>query len=458
MASILGGPSSWGATLSPQSRDCLVCHGKGVLLRFQQDKPLQSKLSATRLAASVHGALECSACHRAFSAREHPQRIFRSWVQYRARASLACRRCHQDIGTQSIHASLFSQELAGETVICSDCHGAHYVEPVKGQAISEEKLYCMQCHQHPLKLLFKDGTVFEAMVKEAELRASVHRRLNCSDCHYGYSAEEHPQRRFRSQRDYSIALSETCRRCHFDKYTTTLESIHYQLLSQGNMKAPVCTDCHGAHLVVDVSGKKAAIAHRCQKCHPGVFEVYVSSVHGSALLNEANRDVPVCTDCHRAHNIQNPLDWDYREQIPQMCAKCHANEAVMSKYGLSTQVVQTYLSDFHGVTLSLYRKQRKAVSQDIAVCTDCHGTHDIGRTRSPDAAVIKANLLQRCRKCHPKAGEDFPDAWLSHYEPSLGSTPVLYIASLLFKLFIPVLLVGLGLQIALHIWRYAVSR
>jgi hypothetical protein len=66
--------------------------------------------------------------------------------------------------------------------------------------------------------------------------------------------------------------------------------------------------------------------------------------------------------------------------------------------------------------------------------------------------------VARCRKCHADATENFPDAWLSHYQPSFKRAPLVFAVTFLYKLFIPVIVIGLILQILLHIWRYAVNR
>jgi hypothetical protein len=66
--------------------------------------------------------------------------------------------------------------------------------------------------------------------------------------------------------------------------------------------------------------------------------------------------------------------------------------------------------------------------------------------------------LKRCQKCHADANEHFPDTWLSHYGPSLTRAPLVFIAGIIYKIFIPILIIGLVLQILLHIWRYAINR
>ena len=351
-----------------------------------------------------------------------------------------------------------------QSPICVDCHGFHSVKRVSGgKSFSDETQYCLNCHSRKLSLKFRGGEELSFHVDLTYLKKSVHNKLGCSDCHLGFSVEQHPQRSFKSRRDYSIVASETCRRCHFDKYTKTLESIHYTLLSQGDLRAPVCTDCHGSHLISSGKAEKLLSAKRCEKCHANIFAIYSSSVHGKALLDEHIQDVPICVDCHSVHSIQDPRTFDYREKVPTVCGNCHANKEIMAKYGLSTEVVKSYLQDFHGVTLKFYRRQKevfdKASIRPIAVCTDCHGIHDISKTKQQQgASLVKANLVKRCQKCHANATESFPDSWVSHYEPSLKNAPLVYIINLVYKVFIPFMIIGLILQILLHVWRYAVNR
>lgn len=444
---------------------CLGCHAqRGIVKKFENGESIEAYVDAEKFGASVHRALSCPECHHDFSGDNHPVRRFRSRKQFRLQSNLVCRQCHKDeeVMKKSIHANLFQQEQQGDVPLCTDCHTAHAVAGISGGRLTaNETQYCLSCHQHHMKLQFKDGSDMALDVDRSDLTASAHSKLGCSDCHYGFSSEEHPQRKFRTRRDYSIASAEICQRCHFDKYTQTMESIHHSKQSQGDLRTPICTDCHGSHAAAYVRDEKNFSVSRCRKCHPDIYDTYARSVHGKALFNEQNKDVPVCIDCHKVHNIKNPLTLEFHERIPDMCSNCHANKAVVGKYGLSTDVVKTYLSDFHGMTLGLYKKQREALSKParpIAVCTDCHGIHNISSTRDTPAAVVKENLLKRCQKCHHDATEKFQDAWLSHYKPSLSRTPLVFLVDMAYRIFLPVLLLGLFLQIFLHIWRYAVNR
>lgn len=449
--------------LSEESNKCLDCHSKpGIIKKFENNEYIEAYVDAEKYKTSVHSSLQCSACHNDFSDERHPQRIFKNKRQYKIRASLSCRSCHADekIKAKSIHAGLLSAEREGNTIICTDCHGGHYIKNTD-RFLDTEKKYCMNCHSQQMKMTFKDGETKSLIVDLTSLSVSVHKDIPCSDCHFGFSIEEHPERRFKTERHYIVAASEGCRRCHFDKYTKTMESIHFKLLNQGNLNAPVCIDCHGSHSIQSGRAEKIQSARKCEKCHVEIFKTYISSVHGRALIESHNQDVPICTDCHTAHSMSDPRTLEYRENMPELCGNCHSKKEIMSKYGLSTSVVKTYLSDFHGITLGFYKKQKDVLhkpGKPIAVCVDCHGIHNISSARYADRKTIKANLIKRCQKCHVDANENFPDTWLYHYEPNLKKSPVVYSISLVYDIFTPIIIIGLVIQVLLHIWRYAVNR
>ncbi len=450
---------------SATMEECLDCHSKkGLTINLDDGSLMDISVDTEQLKLSVHSNLQCIDCHSdiTLSDGKHPERRFRSRENFKIKTSLLCRRCHppQDIKTKKIHEQLFMDEDKGTPHPCTNCHGSHGVMPVKKKLYRDEEAYCLSCHRANIILRFRNSETLSVSIKKEHLESSVHRNLSCVDCHFGFSLTSHPERNFKTRRDYTIASSEICRRCHFDKYVKTLESIHYTILSSGRLEAPVCIDCHGFHSIQSMSREKILIARRCERCHATIFETYIKSVHGKVLIDERNQDVPVCIDCHTSHDIKDPLTTDYRERIPEICSRCHSDPAIMNKYGLSTDVVSTYLSDFHGITLSLYKKERKdklQPSKPMAVCTDCHGTHDISRM-GINRTVIKKNLLKKCRSCHPDASEDFPDAWLSHYGINPKKTPLLYAINQIYRILLPLTIAGLALQIVLHIWRYAVNR
>jgi hypothetical protein len=120
--------------------------------------------------------------------------------------------------------------------------------------------------------------------------------------------------------------------------------------------------------------------------------------------------------------------------------------------------LKTYLADFTGSpsgSTSSGEKLHK-LARPIAVCTDCHGTHSIAGTESSNPPTVKANLVKR--GVHHDANEKFPNAWLFHYKPSPSKYPLVFMVNTAYWVFLPVMVIGLVLQILLHIWRYAVNR
>jgi len=318
---------------------------------------------------------------------------------------------------------------------------------------------CLDCHSDPdIALDLKDGKSHSLHVDQEGFRKSVHGpKLRCGDCHPDETEVPHPEKQFANERSIAIAYYEKCKRCHFASYTKTLDGVHVSLQAKGRSEAALCTDCHGAHDIGRPDEPRSRISATCAKCHARIYDSYRGSVHGKALLETANGDVPVCTDCHRAHDIADPRERDWRLRTPELCGSCHANRRLMDRYGLSTAVLKTYLADFHGLAASLQRESDDG-GRVAAVCTDCHGVHDIATTRGPGAAAMKQNLGNVCRKCHADAKESFPQAWLSHYEPSASKTPIVWAVKIFYMFMIPFTVGGVILQIILHLWRVVVNR
>jgi len=327
--------------------------------------------------------------------------------------------------------------------------------------LDEQSETCLACHGDPaLTVTLPDGAEQRLYVEVEAFRRSVHgNRLACTDCHTDMTEVPHATRPFKTRREFTLAYYEQCKRCHFANYTKTVDGVHYASLARGDITAPVCVDCHGAHDIVKPGQPRAAVSLTCAKCHAGVSRTYARSVHGSALMEGNNVDVPVCTDCHRSHDIAGPREQQWRLHTPELCGSCHTNALLMAQYGLSTNVLQTYVDDFHGMTASLQRNESVSTTREFAaICTDCHGVHDIQKTDDPDSKVMRANLVKTCQQCHTGATENFPAAWLSHYEPSWEHAPLVYGVRLFYAFIIPFIMGGLVLQILLHLWRVVVNR
>jgi nitrate/TMAO reductase-like tetraheme cytochrome c subunit len=220
----------------------------------------------------------------------------------------------------------------------------------------------------------------------------------------------HPQVVASSPRDFSLQLYPTCQQCHTEQYAKTLDSVHQRAFAAGNKNAAVCTDCHNPHeqqrLTDKTTGElsesaRVVIPQTCAQCHSTIYETYRQSVHGSALTEEANQDVPTCIDCHGVHNIGDPTSNSFRNSTPSLCAKCHTDETLMQKYSLSTNVLNTYVADFHGTTVKMFEESFPSTHEQTRH-TDCHGFLIFGE-RILRRALYISKTSRQVSACHPDA-------------------------------------------------------
>jgi predicted CXXCH cytochrome family protein len=336
------------------------------------------------------------------------------------------------------------------------------VSPVNAKPpMQETEKYCLSCHgDSTLSMTLPSGETLSLYVAQDDLNHSVHSTvgIECEACHNNISEYPHPENKFQTKRELSLAYYQTCEKCHSANYEKSKDSMHAQAAAAGNENAPICTDCHGAHDVRTPDEPRSLISTTCEKCHAEIVSTYRQSVHGAALMKDENPDVPVCTTCHGVHNIQDPRTSQFRVDEPELCAGCHANKELMDKYGLSSDVYSIYKRSWHGVEVSVYKAKWPTIWHDSAVCSDCHGIHDIRPTDDPASMVNKKNLLSTCQKCHPTAGPNWTDAWTGHNEISLQRTPFLFYVEKFYGSFTPFILWACIIYVILQIVRATVDR
>ena len=330
---------------------------------------------------------------------------------------------------------------------------------------------CLGCHSNQSMVkTFPSGEELSLFIEGSKFRVAVHGEegLNCVDCHAAMVEIPHPEFAVQTIRDAKFQLYTVCKECHLEQYTSTLDSVHQKGLAAGDENAAICTDCHNPHTQTRITNKETgeillgahlAIPQTCARCHSAIYDTYKESIHGAALTEEGNQYVPTCIDCHGVHNIQDPTTARFRNDTPLLCAKCHTNEVIMKQYGISTDVIDTYVSDFHGTTVTLFEETNPDLPTNKPVCTDCHGIHDITAVDDPDAGIaLKENLLVKCQRCHPDATINFPDSWMSHYIASPANFPLVYYVNLFYKIMIPGVLGGMALYVLTDIYRRFIAR
>jgi hypothetical protein len=199
--------------------------------------------------------------------------------------------------------------------------GAVRAADAAGPTPSAEDETCLACHgQEGMSKTFGKADSVSLHVDGRAFAGSVHGPLGCAACHAEIDLANHPGagKPFASARAFSIAKAGVCSQCHEDKAKLFAGSVHAGILRAGNLAAPVCTDCHGAHAVV----RKAPTANdvSCRKCHGAIFDAYLQSPHGKAFGKPGPLKAPICADCHRAHDV-SPASTG--TGLRDACLSCH---------------------------------------------------------------------------------------------------------------------------------------
>jgi len=371
---------------------CLACHG-------QQDLKSAAGRSVfvngPAHSASVHGSLGCSTCHADVKQFPHPARI----------AKVACSMCHagevSDL-SKSVHSLLGSQS-------CASCHGsAHEIRAVSSVIPRQ----CNLCHAQQVKAFLSSvhgqarargdaqspdcqschGPIHRVLSSQDPLSPVAKRNLpdTCGSCHSDPG--------FLARHDIPFA----------HPVETYKASVHGRAVAAGNQKAASCSDCHASHAIFPGRDPRAQTNHfnvpaTCGACHQPIEQTYRSSVHGHAVAH-GSLDAPVCTDCHGEHMILAPSEPQSLVNPIRVstitCGRCHSDARLEARYNLPADKVPTFADSFHGLAA-------RGGSQTVANCSSCHGVHNIFPSSDPRSTVHPANLAATCGACHPGAGRAF---------------------------------------------------
>jgi len=158
-------------------------------------------------------------------------------------------------------------------------------------------------------------------------------------------------------------------------------------------------------LVSPLPAAQAQALSTCLDCHSTLDpplrvrpEQFAQDIHAQKGLT--------CTSCHggdptsedpeqsmgRAAGFRGKIE---RAQIPTLCAHCHSDTTYMRQFNPSLRTDQhsQYLTSEHGKRLA--RGDTK-----VAVCTDCHGVHDLRPASDSRSKVHPLNVAETCARCH----------------------------------------------------------
>ena len=260
--------------------------------------------------------------------------------------------------------------------------GLWFVLGIYAWALPASDQDCLVCHG---EAGMKSESGRSLHVDAAKFKDSMHGALGCTDCHVGVKDYPHrkPMRR------------PACTSCHEEPAKELPKSVH-SILGAG-----ACVSCHGSAHEMQAADK--VLPQRCSTCHEDAVHGYQLGVHAVAR-KDGDKQAPTCTACHSsAHQILPASDLNSpvsHANIPSTCARCHIQKFIMERAGFSTQPFYSYEESVHG-------KAVMAGSKKAAVCTDCHGVHEIRAANDDKSSIFKFNVPATCGKCHEAVGQEF---------------------------------------------------
>jgi len=388
-----------------QSDDCLQCHEDPDMTMERDGAEVSLYYDAEAFAASVHEGMDCADCHDGFDAWEMPHRAEATPVD--------CISCHSDLGaSHGFHPQIAELEAVDRTPgsYCADCHGAHDVVAVDSEdfAFAPDRINgnCSECHTH-------EGAVFSASAHAGAPGGPFPDCLSCHDrdvVNGTMSLLERKTAQLEICLSCHVDSPEAAQRTRLaGKFVADWSSsVHARALEAGNEHSANCVDCHGSHemaraMVADSRVNKLHIQETCQTCHAAESEAYGLGAHALAL-SRGIMDAPVCTDCHGEHLILGAHDPNARVSprnvSQQLCGECHGSVRLSEKYGIQSDRFSTFADSYHGLSV-------RGGAVEVVNCASCHGAHDILPSYDPRSPIHRNNLAKTCGECHRGANDRF---------------------------------------------------
>lgn len=288
-----------------------------------------------------------------------------------------CLDCHSYMGRASLRVvgEWKTSIHAAKGVVCTDCHGGNSSDPTMGAmrkapdfrgapAKKDIPALCAKCHANPSYM--RQFNV-SSMSQFAEYKQSIHgkRLLEQGDVRVAACTDCHGTHGIRAKNDvlssvYKTNIPKTCAKCHADaaymapygiptdQYANYMKSYHAQkLLKEGDLAAPVCSDCHGTHGATPPGVKE--VPNVCGTCHAKTQEYFTQGAHNLAFQKTGT---PRCVNCHDNHAIVKPTDDMLVGSGPRHCGSCHKEGSPALREA----------TDIHSLIQGLEKKYNQAVA------------------------------------------------------------------------------------------------
>ncbi|MDA3859929.1 MAG: cytochrome c3 family protein, partial [Melioribacteraceae bacterium] len=382
-----------------------------------------------KLKKQISGKPTCKSCHGTHT--------IISPAKFKSPTKQYCGKCHTNGKIQLVgnyHATSLNEETCFDChdseeykpelsisvhspLSCVDCHGyvARNIEEHQDGLVKNNKANCYSCHNDVSKIHAESihGLTLAGGEEDAAMCWNCHGSHNILSANDSLSTTN------------PINIGKTCGTCHDDpefedKFNMSVklpgkmysESVHGKYVMSGQKGAANCTSCHGSHAIKNrvQDGSQISstnIPNTCGKCHAEIVEEFKNSIHW-IRASKGIKEAPVCNDCHNEHNIVGVHSGNEKEYQLKMqantCISCHDDNQMNQKFGNSGNEVSQYLSSYHGLAST-------RGGNNAALCTDCHGVHNIIPSSFQQSTVSATNVTETCRKCHADATEQFSKSY-----------------------------------------------
>lgn len=316
-------------TLTISDRDCMKCHERHDVFKIAGTDTISMSVDKDLLEASAHTNIPCVKCHVDVDPRRHRPCETSGVVD----CSNCHAKIADEYGVSG-HGQAHGQGIA-EAPYCTDCHGGHGALPHRDEASPTYRAsvpaLCGDCHRAEGKAAGADLSEKDAL---ADYSHSVHGRgltekgllpsAICIDCHSSHMVLKHTDERSTVSRRN---LPATCATCHRGIYKDFIKSVHFAADDEDADKLPTCATCHSSHTIGEVEGDAFVqeVTHHCGSCHGELAETYLDTMHGKAH-RLGYLDAAKCSDCHGAHavlDVDDPASSVGPRNIVGTCQKCH---------------------------------------------------------------------------------------------------------------------------------------
>ncbi|MBS4000274.1 MAG: cytochrome c3 family protein [Desulfobulbaceae bacterium] len=263
-----------------------------------------------------------------------------------------------------------------------------------GTLSSVENDDCMMCHSDPDMYMEKGRSKISLWVDNSKFIFSVHKNVKCVDCHKGFDPDDIPHKKNIGKID--------CNSCH--QGVEKKHTFHPWMAD-----APLqndCKKCHGYHYATPAKGKGSKVSgihslNQCGTCHQDVVDEYMKSEHYKALLNISDENAPDCNYCHRKPITKGWIGNYIQRKANQnqVCTDCHSHDTK------NPSVIKTITN-----SNSRHFQLKTEGKEHAAVCTDCHGFHNIKKNEDFEARLSVKNSFSACGKCHVHIAQEYQNS------------------------------------------------